>query len=278
MTIKVVTDSTADLPPELARRFGVEVVPLYVHFGTETRKDGVDIGPEGFYEKLVQSRQLPTTSAPSPGVFQEVYSRLLREAEGVISIHISSKLSATHNSALLAKEQVPGKIEVIDSLTCSMALGLLALTAAQRAREQKDLAEIAQEVRGLVPRCYLFGLLDTLDYLVKGGRIGKAQAFLGSLLNIKPLLTVKDGEAHPLERVRTRPRAIDRLCHIVESFRSIQAMSILSTTTPQERDGLARRLGAHYKGEIHLSSFGPVMGTYVGPGALGIAVLGEAPF
>ncbi|MFH1482787.1 MAG: DegV family protein, partial [Chloroflexota bacterium] len=194
------------------------------------------------------------------------------------SIHISSKLSATHNSALLAKEQFQGKIEVIDSLTCSMALGLLALAAAQRAREKRDLAEIAQEMRGLVPRCYLFGLLDTLDYLVKGGRIGKAQAFLGSLLNIKPLLTVKDGEAHPLERVRTRPRAIERLCQIVEAFRSIQAMAVLSTTTPQEGEGLARRLGAHYKGEIHLSRFGPVMGTYVGPGALGIAILGEGPF
>src|SRR3990172_2050665 len=126
MTIKVVTDSTADLPLELARRFGVEVVPLYVHFGTETRKDGVDIGPEEFYEKLVHSRQLPTTSAPSPRVFLEVYSPLL---------------SPTHNAARLAKEQVPEKIEVIDSFTCSMALGLLALVAAQRAREKKDLGE-----------------------------------------------------------------------------------------------------------------------------------------
>lgn len=278
MTIRVVTDSTADLPPELAQRFGIEVVPLYVHFGEQTRKDGVDIGPDEFYQRLVQSPQLPTTSAPSPGVFQELYSRLLAEAEGIISIHISSKLSATHNSALLAKDQVKGRIEVIDSFNCSMGLGLLALTAAQKARQKMPLEEIAQEVRELVPRTYLFGLVDTMDYLVKGGRLGKARAFMGSLLNIKPLLIVKDGEAHSLENVRTRPRAIERLCQIAGSFRSIQAMAVLSSTTPQEAEGLAQRLAAHYKGEIHLARFGPVMGTYVGPGALGLAVLGEGPF
>jgi len=275
MTVKVVTDSTADLPPELARRFGIEVVPLYVHFGTETRKDGVDIGADEFYQKLVHSKQLPTTSAPSPGVFQEVYSRLLRDAEGILSIHISSKLSATHNSALLAKEQVQGKIEVIDSLTCSMALGLLALAAARMAREGMGLQELAREVTALVPRAYVFGLLDTLEYLVKGGRIGKATALLGSLLNIKPLLIVKAGEAHDLAKVRTRGRGIERLCQVVESFRSIQAMAVLSTTTPKEAEAVARRLEASYKGEIHQAKFGPVMGTYVGPAALGIAVLGE---
>ena len=275
MTVKVVTDSTADLPQELARRFGIEAVPLYVHFGTETRKDGVDIGADEFYQKLVQSKQLPTTSAPSPGVFQEVYSRLLRDAEGILSIHISSKLSATHNSALLAKEQVQGKIEVIDSLTCSMALGLLAISAARMARQGMGLQELTREVMALVPQACVFGLLDTLEYLVKGGRIGKATALLGSLLNIKPLLIVKAGEAHDLAKVRTRGRGIERLCQVVESFRSIQAMAILSTTTPQEADALARRLSASYEGEIHQARFGPVMGTYVGPRALGIAVLGE---
>jgi DegV family protein with EDD domain len=278
MAVKVVTDSTADLPPELARRFGIEVVPLYVHFGEETRRDRVDIGPDEFYQKLVQSQQLPTTSAPSPGVLQEVYFRHLKESEGIISIHISSKLSATHNSALLAREQVRGKIEVIDSLTCSMALGLLALAAARMAREGMGFQELAREVKTMLPRAYVFGLLDTLDYLVKGGRIGKARALVGSLLNIKPLLTVKAGEAHDLARVRTRARAIDKLCQIVESFRSIQAMAVLSTTTPQEAEGLAQRLGAHYQEEIHMARFGPVMGTYTGPGALGIAVLGESPF
>jgi DegV family protein with EDD domain len=278
VSVKVVTDSTADLPPELARCLGIEVVPLCVHFGEETLRDGVDIGPDGFYRKLVRSQRLPTTSAPSPGVFQEVYGRLLQEAEGVISIHISSKLSATLNSALLAKEQVKGRVEVIDSLTCSMALGLLALTAAQRAREKNDLAEIAQEISGLVPRCYLFGLLDTMDYLVKGGRIGKATALVGSLLNIKPVLIVKAGEAHDLARVRTRARGLERLCQLVGCFNSIQGMAVLSTTTPHEAEALVRRLGAHYEGEIHLARFGPVMGTYVGPGAMGVAVLGEGPF
>ena len=278
MTIRVVTDSTADLPPELARRFGIEVVPLYVHFGEETRRDGVDIGPDEFYQRLVQSPQLPTTSAPSPGIFQEAYSRLLAEAEGIVSIHISSKLSATHNSALLAKEQVKGRIEVIDSLNCSLGLGLLAVAAAQKAQQKMPLEEIAQVVRGLIPRTYLFGLVDTMDYLVKGGRLGKARAFVGSLLNIKPLLIVKDGEAHSLENVRTRNRAIERLCQIAGSFRSIQAMAVLTATTPQEAEGLAQRLQAHYEEEIHLARFGPVMGTYVGPGALGLAVLGEGPF
>jgi len=278
VSVKVVTDSTADLPPELARRFGIEVVPLYVHFGEETRQDGVDIGPDEFYRRLVQSQRLPTTSAPSPGAFQDVYSRLLKEADGVISIHISSKLSATHNSAVLAGEQVKGKVEVIDSLTCSMALGLLAVAAGRMAKDGMGLQELAREVSALVPRAYVFGLLDTLEYLVKGGRIGKATALLGSLLNIKPLLVVKAGEAHDLAKVRTRARAIEKLCQIAESFRSIKGMAVLHTTTREEAEALARRMAAHYEGEIHMARFGPVMGTYVGPRALGIAVLGEGTF
>jgi DegV family protein with EDD domain len=275
MPVRVVTDSTADLPAELARCLGIEVVPLSVHFGEETFRDGVDIGPDGFYKRLVRSQRLPTTSAPAPGAFEEAYRRLLKESEGIISIHISSKLSATHNSALLAREQVGAKVEVIDSLTCSMALGLLAVSAANMARQGMGLQDLAGEVRSLVPRAYLFGLLDTLTYLVKGGRIGKATALVGSLLKIKPLLYVTSGEAHDLARVRTRARGVDRLCQLAGSFKSIQGMAVLSTTTPHEAEALLRRLSELYKGEIQLARFGPVMGTYVGPGALGVAILGE---
>jgi len=276
VAVRVVTDSTADLPPDLAREWGIEVIPLFVHFGTEVYRDGLDMGPNEFYQRLVRSPRLPTTSAPPPGAFQEVYARLLEGAEGVVSVHISSKLSATHDSALLAGQQFKGKIEVIDSLSCSMGVGLLALAAAERARGRKKLKEIAQEVRALVPRAHLFGLVDTLDYLVKGGRVGKAQAFLGSLLQVKPLLTIKHGEAHPLERVRTRRRALERLVELAASFSSASALAVLSSTTPQEAEALAGRLGKGFACPIYQARFGPVMGTYVGPGALGVALIGEA--
>ncbi len=278
MSVKVVTDSTADLPAEVARELDITVVPLYVHFGSQVFRDGVDLSAEEFYRKLLQGPTLPTTSAPSPGIFQEVYEKLSSATEEIISLHVSSKLSATHQSALLAKEQgkLKGRVEVVDSQTVSMGLGLLAILAAKAARGGAKLDEILALVRQAIPRTHFFGLLDTLEYLQKGGRIGKAQAFLGTLLSVKPILSVREGEVHPVERVRTRSKALERLFELTRDLCPAEEMAVFHSTAPQEADALSKRLKTLYGGkEPYRSRFGPVLGTYVGPGALGVAIIQE---
>lgn len=276
MAVKVVTDSTADIPPELALELGITVVPLYVHLGTEVFRDGIDISADEFYRRLIAGPVLPKTAAPSPGDMAAAYTALSKESQEVISIHISSKLSATFSSAMLAKEQA-GKdcyIEVIDSRQAAMALGLLAIGAAQRARAGASLYEVADWVHHAIPKTHLFGLLDTLEYLQKGGRIGKAQAFLGSLLQIKPIIGVKEGEVHPVERVRTRHKALERVAELATAFKAVHSLALFYSTDGEAVEGLAQRLSQAFPGvEIYRSRFGPVIGTYVGPGAVGVALI-----
>lgn len=276
MTVKIVTDSTADIPTELAQKLGITVVPLYVHFGTEVFRDGIDISADEFYRRLVAGPVLPKTAAPSPGDMAEAYNKLLPESREIVSIHISSKLSATVSSALLGKEQT-GKdcrIEVIDSRQTTMALGLLAIGAAQRAMSGAGLSEIVDWVHQAIPKTHLFGLFDTLDYLQKGGRIGKAQAFLGSLLQIKPIIGIRDGEVHPFERVRTRKKALERLVEMAIAFKAVQSLALFYSTDGEAVDNLAHSLKKAFPGiEIYRSRFGPVMGTYTGPGAVGVALI-----
>jgi DegV family protein with EDD domain len=274
MGVKVVTDSTSDLPPDLAKELDISVVPLMVRFGPETYRDGIDLSADEFYQKLVRGPALPTTAAPAPGLFAEVYERAREDGHDVLSVHISSKLSGTYDSALLGRRETKGAVEVIDSLAVSMGLGLLAVVAARAARDGANLADVTALVREKMKSLHLYGALDTLEYLHKGGRIGGAQAFLGSVLNFKPLITVRDGEVHPLERVRTRGRAIARLCELVEGFSRIEEMAVIHSTTPAEMEELAGRLADRVPGKhVFRARFGPVLGTYVGPGILAVAFL-----
>ena len=205
MTVRVVTDSTADLPAKVIQEWGITVIPLQVNFGTEVYRDGVDLQPDEFYRKLVSSSVLPTTSVPPPGSFTEVYKKLSTNGDDVLSIHLSSKLSGTYNSARLAAKDLGNKrVEIIDSLSLSMGMGILVVVAARAARTGASLEEVTALVHRAMKRCYLVGLLDTLEYLQKGGRIGRARAFLGHVLNLKPLLTIRDGEVYPMDRVRTQ--------------------------------------------------------------------------
>ena len=275
MAIKVITDSTSDLPSEVAQRAGITVVPLSIHFGTETYQDSVDISHDEFYQRLVSSPRLPTTSQPSVGDFVEVYQRFAQESEGIISIHISSRISGTYNSAIQAREEAKSDcpIEVIDTLQASMGLGMIALAVAEAVQEGADLAQAKEVADSAIPRAHYYGLVDTLDYLEKGGRIGKAQALVGSLLRIKPLLTIRDGEAHPLARARTRAKGIDRLCELSEELAPLEDLCVLHSTTPDEAESLAQRLKhlVPHK-EVIMARTGPVVGTYLGPGMLGIAL------
>ena len=274
MTVKVITDSTADLPPALAEELGITVVPLNVHFGTEVYRDGVEITADEFYRRLVTASRLPTTSQPTPGDFLSAYDEMGQTTDEILSVHISAKLSGTMNSATQAREEYGGesRIEIIDSLQGSMGLGMLAIAAAEAARRGGSLDDVVTETRAAISKVGFMGLVDTLEYLEKGGRIGKAQAFVGSLLRIKPLLTIRDGEAHPLERARTRAKGVDRLCELVQEQMPLKDLAVVYTTTPDEARSLAQRLQSYLpQGEVILSQVGPVVGTYLGPGVLGVA-------
>jgi len=278
MTVKVVTDSTADLPPQLAKELGITVVPVYVRFGNEVYRDRVDISEDEFYQRLLHGPIHPSTTQPAPQDFVDVYKGLAQEADGIISIHVTSKLSGTYNSALHGKELV-GKecpIEVIDSQLVTMGLGQLAIVANTIAKSGKSLQQVTEEVRQIIPSVHLLGLLDTLKYLALGGRIGKVQALLGSVLSVKPMLTIQDGELVPVGRVRSRTKGIDRLFDFVKNAVDIQDLAIVYNTTPDEAQALDERLGSIFtKERIRLARLGPALGVHAGPGILFLALRGR---
>ena len=287
MAIRLVTDSTADLSPELAERWNIKVVPLYVNFasgrgegtdaaeGIETLRDGVDISPDEFYRRLVESGVLPTTSQPSVQDFLEVYQELTKDGDEVISVHISSKLSGTSNSAVQAKERLGGdaRVEVVDSGLASMGVGMTVLAGARAVESGADFDTALQEVRKASSELRIFFMVDTLVYLQKGGRLGKAQALLGSLLSIKPILTMRDGEIYPLERVRTRGKALHRLAEIVGEMAPIAELCVIHATTPQDAASLGEGLSHLLAPEKIISlRLGPTVGVHAGPGLVGVGV------
>lgn len=276
MAVRVVTDSGADIPPDLARALGITVVPLNLHVGERVYREGIDIDVDAFYRDILPGPVLPMTAQPSAGAFAEVYQALARDTDEIVSIHISAKLSGTCQSALLGRQSAPRgcRIEVVDSQHLSMAQGLLVLAAARAARDGERLDAVVRLAQDAVGRIYVYAVLDTLEYLRKGGRIGRLQAFLGSLLHIKPMLSFRDGAPYPLERVRTRARALDRLCELTRQLKGIRDMAVMYNTTPTEADALAGRLAGCYPREkMIMARVGPVLGTHVGPGALGVAAL-----
>ena len=277
MAVKLVTDSTCDLPRDLAAQWDLTVIPCNVHFDDVVYKDGIDIGPDEFYQKLVTSPRLPTTAQPSVNDFLQVYEPLRNEGHDVVSIHLSAKFSGTLNSATQARESIqssgPGRIEIIDSQMASAGLGQVVLEAARMVKSGASYDQVVEGVQSSLPQTHCYFLVDTLEYLQKGGRIGKASAFMGSLLNIKPLLMVNDGEVHPVERARTRERGLRRLAEIIRGFAPVKSLSIIYSTTPAEAEALRERFKDLLpEDEIVMSRFGPGVGTYLGPGALGVGL------
>ncbi|MBI4332894.1 MAG: DegV family protein [Chloroflexi bacterium] len=276
MTVKIVTDSSSDLPPALAKKLGITVAPLYVRFGEKSHRDGVDITADAFYEKLVAGPVLPVTSAPSPGSFTELYEGLAKETREIVSIHLSSKLSGTYEAAQAGKREVTAKcrIEVVDSRQVSMGVGLPAILAAKAAAKGAGIDEVVKMVNGAVPGIFLAGALDTLEFLEKGGRIGRAQAMMGAMLNIKPILSVQDGEVVPLERVRTHSKAVNRLYELLEEHLPAREISVVYSTEAAEGQKLLEHAKKLAPGqEVYFARFGPILGTYVGPGTLAVIVL-----
>ncbi|MDO8567567.1 MAG: DegV family protein [Dehalococcoidales bacterium] len=276
MSVKIVTDSLSDITSDIAEKLGITVVPVYVRFGEECFRDRVEMTTEEFYQRLVRSQVMPTTTQPPPNDFFEVYQKLAKETDEILVVTLSNKLSGTYQSAVQARKMMGGKtrIEVIDSMTVVMGLGLIVIAAAKAAQSGAKLSELADLVRGASPRSHAIMLLDTLKYLAKGGRIGKAQGLLGSMLSIKPILTIRDGEVHPLTRVRSRAAGMDYLYDVVAGFPKVEELAVEHANTPEEADKLIERLGSLYpKANIYKSTVSPVIGTYVGPRVLCVSVL-----
>jgi len=278
VTVRVVTDSTSDIPPEIAEELGIVVVPLHIHFGEETYEDGVTISKDEFYRRLTTEETLPKTSAPASGEFTDAYEALAGETGEIVSIHISNKLSATYQSALLGRDDVKAdcRIEVIDTWQASIGLGVLAIRAAEMAKQGASLDEIAQDIRAAAERTQFFGVVDTLDYLHKGGRIGMAATLLGSILHVKPIIGLRNGLAHPIERVRGRAKALDRFCEMVAGYGTVSSVALAYTTDEEEMEMLATRLSQFFPGNrILRTQCGATLGTYLGPNTVCVALIQE---
>jgi len=277
MAIKVVTDSTSDLPADVAESLGIEVVPLNIHFGPDVYKDRVNLMPDTFYDKLINGNVLPTTSQPSVGEFIEVYERLGSDADGIVSVHLSEKLSGTMNSARLASQQANAEcpIEVVDTFQVSMGVGICAMEAAEAANSGGDMNQVKLSARDAVTRSQCFFMLETLEFLQKGGRIGKAQALIGNLLKIRPMLMLQEGEVHPLGRERTRRKGIAKLVDTVKELAPISGLAVMYSTGQDEAQTLAQNVSKFMiEGrEPMMLQIGPVIGTYAGPDTLGIALI-----
>ena len=275
MVVKIVTDSSADIPEKIAKELNISVVPLYVRFGEQVYRDRVDITEDDFYQRLTRDTIHPSTIQPSPQDFTNVYKNLAKDADGIVSIHISSKLSGTWNSASQAKESITEcPVEVFDSQVLSSALGLIVISAARLAKDGAKIADVVKQTKKAMSSIHLLALLDTLKYVMLGGRIGKAKALVGSLLNVKPILTLKEGEVMPAGQVRSRSKGIDRLFEFAKGAKDIQDMSIAYNTTLNEAQALAERM-ADAKiidtDKIIIARIGPMLGVHLGPGAIIVA-------
>jgi DegV family protein with EDD domain len=274
--LRIVTDSVADIPPKIAEELAITVVPFYVRFGDEVYRDRVDLSTEEFYRKLMSNRRLPVSSTPSPGEIAKVYDRLAEETDEILSIHVSSKLTATYEVALQAREQMKRKcrVEIVDSLSGAMGEGLVVITAARKAQSGADLNQVADMAREAVLKSHVHMCFDTLEYLRRGGRIGRAQALLGSVLRVNPIVGVRDGEVHPFGRERSRAKAIDRLVDFAKSLPSVRELAVEHATNRDEAEALADRLGALFARErIYISTVAPAVGVHVGPRVIAVSAL-----
>jgi len=275
----VVTDSGCDLPPSLCEELGIEVVPLTIRFGDEALVDRKDLTPVEFWAKCKTVPDLPETAAPSPGAFEEAYRRAQAGgADGVVVVTLSAKMSATMQAAELAAEAVSGElgVRVVDSANASLAEGMIALLAARAAADGKDLDEVEQVARSAVGRTTLVAAIDTLDNLRRGGRIGGAQALLGGLLSIKPLITVSSetgGEVAEAGKQRTRAKALNLLLEKVRAIGPVEALGVMHAEASDVDALLARLDDIVPREDIVVADVGAVIGTHVGPGCIGVVTV-----
>lgn len=272
-SVRIVTDSLSDIPDGLMRELDITAVPALVHFGDVTLRDKVDLSTEEFYRRLSSSPIMPTTSQPPPSAFKIIYDRLARETDQILSIHSASTLTGTYSSAAVAAAEMPEvRIDVVDSRQVTMALGWLVILAARAARKGASLEEIETLVEDARPRSHIIAMLDTLEYAQRSGRLGKGAALVGTLLNVKPIISLVDGEVMPVEKVRTQHRALERLVEIVLASGPIQELAVMHAAGREFATQLKTSFAATLHEEnIVIGETGPAIGTHVGPNAVGVA-------
>ena len=266
--VKIICDSTGDIPEEIRKQYDITIVPLNVLFGTDNYQDGVNLTPAQFYKMLVESKVHPTTSQPAPGIFAEAYQKLARETDEIMVLTVSGGISGTYESAVQAKQLVDSslKIEVIDSrMTCGGLL-LPTLKAARAAEKGMKLAEITNMIKDILPKIRVYMIFDTLEYLRKGGRIGKAKALLGGMLKLNPVLTLKDGVIHPVTQARGRAKAVEILVDLMKKTGNPEEVVVEDASTPDELEDLAKRIASVIPNvKIIRSKVSPVIGVHAGP-------------
>jgi DegV family protein with EDD domain len=278
MPVKIVTDSVSDIPPHVVQELGITVIPVLVRFGEEVYRDGIDMTTDQFYERLVHSKFLPATSVPAPAIFAETYDRVAEETDEILVITLTSRLSGIHDVALQSVGLMKRKcrVEVVDSQWAVMPQGFVVMKAARVAQDGASFDEVLDIAHRNISRVDMRASLNTLEYLKKGGRIGRAQALLGAMLNVKPIITLKDGIVEPAGRVRSRAKAMDLLYEFAAGYSHIEEMAVEAAACPEDSDALVERLGNIFpKERIYRSGTTPVIGTYTGPGLLLVAVLGD---
>jgi DegV family protein with EDD domain len=271
MSIQVITDSTSDIPRETAESLGIRVIPIYVRFGDKVFRDGVDIKSDDFYRMLVSSPQHPATSQPTPEDFKEVYKEYCETSDGIISVHISSMISGTYNSANLAKNMLGSKcpIEVIDSRFNSAGLALVAMAAARLAKASENLKTIAEEVRHTISRVNMLGMFDTMKYLAWSGRVPRAIVAAANILNVKPILTFREGQIIRAGLVRSFTRGMEKLYQFVEGKKNIAELIRTHSAIPEKAEEFRKRLGRFFpEKDIRIMQMGPGLGVHGGPGVL----------
>lgn len=281
--IRVVTDSTGYIPSDIVQKHCISIVPLQVLFGSETYDEITGISNADFYRRITTSQDFPTTSQPAVGQFKQAYQQILAldPAAEILVLTISSKLSGTYSAAVTAAEQLPeAKITVFDSLSAAMGLGLMAITAVEMAAAGQNLAQIIARLEQMRRDTSIFLVVDTLEYLKRGGRIGAAACFLGTLLNTKPILAVVEGKLQPLDRVRTKKKALERLFSELERklaypTQPVQA-GVMHIAAEAEMESLTALIKERFNTtRLYTSELGPVIGAHLGPGALGVGICPE---
>lgn len=276
--VAIVTDSTVNLPQHFIDQYGIHVMPQTLVWDQQTYRDGIDIQPSEFYTRLQTSKSMPTTSQASPAEFSKAYASLLEKGSEILSIVVSSKLSGTYQSANQAKELFPGAaIELIDSETTSMAMGFMVLLVARAAAEGASLKECTELAQRSISKVGVFFVVDTLEFLHRGGRIGGAARFLGTALNLKPILQLRDGRIEAIERVRTQRKAYDRLVELVaekvSGHQPVRLSNLHANAAEQARAVLERVAAVTHPVETVETEVSPVIGTHAGPGVVGIAYM-----
>ena len=278
--VAIVTDTTACITKEQVEKYGIEVVPVNFIFGDKVYRDGIDMTPTEFYTRLRQAKKLPTTSGSLPDPFLEAYRKAIPKADSILCITLAARLSGMFNSARMAKEMAKEtlpdvEIEVLDCGTAAAAQGLIVLATARAAAQGKDLAEVMATAKSVMQRVHLFATLDTLYYLVKGGRVPKAAALAGSLLKIKPIFTINGGDAHPVTNARTMRSAIHRILKIIEE-KVVKGqplhIAVMHADALDKALDIKKRIASHFDcNELFITEFTPVMGVHTGPGLIGVA-------